>query len=317
MKRFSLLASGLIGAMFVTYVSCGVEPPDGNEVLERTPGTSATSWQDKGLVDAALGKAQAVRINSRTNMITYYSSGKPVAKWKVATARPGKETPKGIFAIHFKDVCPSWSKDGVTIAGCASDNPLGKKALWFNEGFIYGMHGVNLGAIDSVTSPNPRDRDRSAGCVRNHPENIEWLFQRTAVGTPVVVGLWDSDPAVADCSGNAALCSRALAGAGSSATQPAVGGEPVVAPNPNPTLPQTFPTSCEVNISAAGVANLRTSASTSSAVAATLPSRAALTVTGEVAGENIAGSTRWFNVTATETGTKGLLHSSLLDCAAR
>ncbi len=208
------LLKGLSAAtvLALVSVSCGTEPVSSSEELERKSGTSANSWQDARLVDDALGKSEAVRINGRTNYITYYKSGKPVAKWKVATGRAGKETPKGIFAIHFKDVCPPWSKDGVTVPGCSPDNPLGRKALWFYEGFIYGMHGVNLGAIDSVTSSNPRDRDRSAGCVRNHPENIEWLFSNTKVGTPVVVGLWDADPAVVDCSGDAAACARAAAG---------------------------------------------------------------------------------------------------------
>lgn len=206
MRRSGLVSVSLGVTMILTYMACGQDPEAANEALERTPGTSATSWQDPSEVSAALGKAGAVRVNVRTNYSTFYRMGRPVAKWKIASARPGKETPTGIFAIHAKDVCPPWTKNGVTIPGCAPDNPLGRKALWFHSSFIYGMHGVDAGNIGSVTASNPRDRDRSSGCVRNHPSNIEWLYQRVEVGTPVVVGRWDTDPNVKDCSGNASLC---------------------------------------------------------------------------------------------------------------
>jgi hypothetical protein len=316
MLNISLVAKvAFFGLVLLAMPSCGQSLDEAaSENLERTPGTSVSSWQDKALVDAALGKSTAVRINSRTNYITYYEGGKPLAKWKVATGRPGKETPIGIFAVHSKDVCPPWSKDGVSTPGCSPDNPLGKKALWFHESFVYGMHGVNWGAIDSVTASNPRDRDRSSGCVRNHPENIEWLFKKTSVGTPVVVGLWDTDPAVTDCSGSAALCEKAASGGETAPVPTPPPAEPVTPVNPNPLKPETFPAACLVNVSSAGVANLRPSASTAGGAVAQLERQAAITVTEEVQGEAVSGSTSWYVVTVDSDGTQGFLHSSLVDC---
>lgn len=293
--KLALLASTL------ALAACGSPLQDaGNDLNERAPGTSSTSWQNQTLVNNSLGASRAVRINARTNYLTYYENGVPKSKWKVATARPGKETPKGIFAIHAKDVCPPWSLNGISAAGCADNNPLGKKALWFFEGGIYGMHGVDLGHLSSVTAANPRDRDQSSGCVRNHPENIEWLFNHVNVGTPVVVGLWDSDPAVVDCSGNAAACSG---------NGPGVGGGGSL-------LPNALPAWCAINVSeGAGRGNVRSQANTTSTVVSELKRDSKVKVVRKEAGQSVAGSADWYFVEFTLGGPKtGYLHSSLLDC---
>jgi lipoprotein-anchoring transpeptidase ErfK/SrfK len=199
---------GFAISVCMSLVACGTQSSSqDSETQARKQGTDSNSWQNEALVTRTLGASRAIRINARTNMITYFENGTPKSKWKVATARAGKATPKGIFSIHQKEVCPPWNNgQGKSAAACAANNPLGKKALWFQEGRIYGLHGVDAGHLSSVTDPNPRKRDQSSGCVRNHPSNIEWLFERAQVGTPVVVGLWDTDPAVVDCSGNSSKC---------------------------------------------------------------------------------------------------------------
>lgn len=298
-------------AAAVTLSSCGQPTSDdGARVQERLWGTTSTSWQDPARVAASLGAARAVRINARTNYLTYYENGTPLSKWKVATARPGKETPKGIFAVHAKDVCPPWSLGGVSAAPCAPNNPLGKKALWFESGYTYGMHGVNEAGLWSVTADNPRDRDQSAGCVRNHPENIDWLFERVSVGTPVVVGLWDTDPAVVDCSGHAALCGGVPPSDGDGDDN----GEDNTGDS---LLPTTLPQWCSVNVSAepGSYANVRASSSTSSAVVATLDRQSRIRVESEAKGQVVGGSDDWYYVTFTLGGDKaGYIHSSLIDC---
>lgn len=250
-----------------------------------------------------LNESKAVRINSRTNYMTYYENGTPQAKWKIATARPGKQTPRGIFRVHEKDICPPWNDGNGNSAGpCADNNPLGKKALWFYQGYIYGMHGVDNAHIDSVTTPNPRDRDKSSGCVRNHPSNIEWLFKQAYVGMPVIVGLWNNDPAVTDCSGRGYLC-------GSN------GGSEEDEPNESDLLPKHLPTWCAMNVSPQGRANIRSQSNTSSRIIDSLRRDSKVKVTQKVSGEYIAGSTDWYKVFYTLGGEKnGYIHSSLLDC---
>lgn len=300
--RRATLAALVVVTAKAALVSCGpVDGETGSSAQERTPGTSSSSWTDPAEVNAALGASRALRINAHTNYVTYYEHGFPLSKWKIATARPGKETPKGIFVIHNKDVCPPWSLNGASAGPCAPDNPLGTKALWFYDNYTYGLHGVNAANLWSVTTQNPRDRDQSSGCVRNHPENIEWLFARVNVGTPVVSGSWASDPSVVDCSGNASLCS------GESEPGPGGGGT---------LLPTTLPQWCSINVSEnGGIANVRAASSTESTVVAELNRQSRVRVERQISGQFVNGSSDWYFVTFTLSGNKeGYIHSSLLDC---
>lgn len=298
MKQNRITGWALSALVLSFFQACGSgETDSANDIQERVGGHGPDSWKNDRAVQQFLGEAKAVRVNARSNYATYYENGQPVARWKVATARTGHATPKGIFRIHTKSVCPPWNNGRGQSAGpCAPDNPLGRKALWFSESFIYGLHGVNTAALDSVTVEDPRQRDRSAGCVRNHPENIEWLFARVQVGTPVVVGLWDTDPAVTDCSGKADMCGAAQA--------------------PTPRLPQTLPTWCAINVSAdGGLANVRSGAQTDAEIVQQLRRERKVNVLEKVSGESVNGSADWYFVKYTLGGPKeGFLHSSLLDC---
>lgn len=276
---------------------CGSFEPGDAQLQERVPGTSASDWSHAQITSQVLAEPVAIRINARTNMITYFEGGQPKSKWKVATGREGYGTPKGVFRIHHKDVCPPWSRGGVSAGPCAPDNPLGKKALWFNEGFTYGMHGVDAGHLWTVTASNPRDRDQSSGCVRNHPENIEWLFARVSIGTPVVVGLWDEDPSVIDCSGKASLCDGRSTG--------------------TERLPSRFPSWCGLSLSDHdGLANVRMDPRTNAEIVNQLSQGARVRITERVIGESVAGDAAWFAVSYTLSGREqhGFLHSSLIDC---
>lgn len=272
------------------------------EVKERAPGTTSSSWQDDDEVNEFLKERASVRVNSRTNFVTYYEDGVPKAKWKVATARSGRITPRGMFLVHQKEVCPPWNNGaGRSARGCAADNPLGKKALWWHESRIYGLHGVNDGALDSVTNDDPRARDQSAGCVRNHPNNIEWLYERAYVGMPVVVGVWDTDPAVPDCSGK----SDCNVGAAAPVT------------NAGSLLPAALPTWCHMNVApVSGRARVRTASNTSSDIVDELAREAKIKLESEVTGQEVNGSSKWFKVSYTLSGNKeGFIHSGLVDCA--
>lgn len=287
---------------FIAFLAVACGSPtleNGSEVNERISGTGSESWQDTAIVNKTLNAPNAVRVNLETNFVTYYENGTPMAKWMVATARQGKETPKGIFAIHWKDVCPSWSLNGRSAAGCAENNPLGKKALWFFEGGVYGLHGVDLANIKSVTSRNTQDRYRSSGCIRNHPENIDWLFDKVSEGTPVVVGSWNTDPNVVDCSGNAAACSKSTPASG--------GGDSL--------LPLSTPQWCAINVSEDGLANVRSQPSTSGEIVSSLDRQSRVQVIQKISGQAVNGSTDWYSVKYTLGGPKsGFIHSSLLDC---
>jgi L,D-transpeptidase ErfK/SrfK len=99
----------------------------------------------------------------------------------------GKETPVGRTQIAAKRPHPVWvptpsehaeNPDLPQSVGPGPDNPMGEYALYLGwKG--YAVHGSN--------KPYSIGRRDSHGCIRMYPEDIEWLYQKVAVGTPVTV----------------------------------------------------------------------------------------------------------------------------------
>ena len=296
------LVSSLAIATVGSLVSCGKVEEADSEAQERLAGTDDSSWSNATLVDKTLAASRALRVNKRTNYVTYYENGTALSKWKIATGRAGKPTPSGIFAIHTKQVCPPWNNGkGLSAAACAANNPLGAKALWFYTGTIYGLHGVDLPNVSSVTDANARNRDKSSGCVRNHPQNIEWVFAKVSVGTPVVVGTWNTDPTVVDCSGDSSKCV--------SSGTPGQGGGGAL-------LPSKLPAKCALNVSpGAGIANIRSASATSASVVGQLGRNDRIELTSTVVGASVNGSSNWYTVNfGASNSQSGFIHSSLVDC---
>jgi lipoprotein-anchoring transpeptidase ErfK/SrfK len=108
-------------------------------------------------------------------------------RYGVAVGMAGLETPRGLYRIQDKQVNPAWhvprrawagSLQGQTIPGGAPDNPL--KARWMGIANGVGIHGT---AEDwSIGSR------ASHGCIRMHVSDVIDLFDRVAVGTPVLIG---------------------------------------------------------------------------------------------------------------------------------
>lgn len=136
----------------------------------------------------ATATAALIVINLSNNTLSFYENEAQIRSWNVGTARAGKSTPTGWFKVLEKEKCPPYfgARDHPTfIEGCVPDNPFGKKILWF-IGHSYGIHGTNQPwLIDQSTTAE--DRRVSGGCVRNNNSDIEWLFERVKVGTPILI----------------------------------------------------------------------------------------------------------------------------------
>jgi L,D-transpeptidase catalytic domain len=131
--------------------------------------------------------APKIEVNLTTNRLSFFRGNQLVRSWNVGTARAGKETPTGNFQVRTKQKCPQYfGADGTkNIAGCSAENPLGPRALWWQD-TMYGLHGTSSPAlIAEGTSAN--GRRVSAGCVRNHNDNITWLYDQVTVGTPIKI----------------------------------------------------------------------------------------------------------------------------------
>ncbi|WP_100398053.1 L,D-transpeptidase family protein [Bacillus sp. FJAT-44742] len=124
---------------------------------------------------------QMIVINKATNQLAFYESNKLVRTFSVATGRSSNLTPEGKHKVVNKIVNRPYYKGN--IAGGDPKNPLGKRWIGLNargtNGNTYAIHGNN--------NPSSIGTYASAGCVRMHNNEVEWLFSRVKVNTPVVI----------------------------------------------------------------------------------------------------------------------------------
>jgi lipoprotein-anchoring transpeptidase ErfK/SrfK len=124
-------------------------------------------------------------VNRATNTLRFYSTTKLVRRFPVATGQAIYPTPQGIFQVLKKELNPwwypptydAWAK-GLKPVPPGPSNPLGTRWMGLSAPGV-GIHGT-----DADTSIG---YSLSHGCIRMHVPDAEWLFQRVAVGTPVVI----------------------------------------------------------------------------------------------------------------------------------
>jgi L,D-transpeptidase ErfK/SrfK len=134
------------------------------------------------------GPREGVLLNLVDQRLYYFpSDGKPVESYPIGTGQDAWNTPLGSTKITRKKRDPIWyvpksiQKDDPTLPAVVRpgpDNPLGRHALYLGWK-SYLIHGTN--------NPWGVGRRVSHGCVRMYPENIEALFPRLPIGTPVTV----------------------------------------------------------------------------------------------------------------------------------
>lgn len=118
-------------------------------------------------------------INIPARWIRLYSNDKCLAGYPVAVGKPATPTPTGDFKIIYKEINPTWiSPDDPDIQIPSGDaNPLGYR--WMGFGGNYGIHGTN--------EPDSVGKFVSNGCIRVNENNVEALFKKVSVGTPVKI----------------------------------------------------------------------------------------------------------------------------------
>ncbi len=109
-----------------------------------------------------------------------------VKRYKVAVGQPAYPTPNGRFSVTSKQVNPTWNVpsspwagelQGSSVSGSDPSNPL--KARWMGLAGGVGFHGT--GEDYSVGTR------ASHGCLRMHVSDVIDLFNRTPLGTPVLI----------------------------------------------------------------------------------------------------------------------------------
>ncbi|MDQ0196881.1 L,D-transpeptidase family protein [Paenibacillus wynnii] len=132
------------------------------------------------------GKASAsgndlIIINKKVNQLAFFSDGKLVRTFPVATGRTYSLTPEGSFKIVVKIKNRPYYKE--KIPGGDPRNPLGDRWMGLE---VNGTYGTTY-AIHGNSNENSIGKYVSSGCIRMHNEDIHWLFPQVEKNTTVVI----------------------------------------------------------------------------------------------------------------------------------
>ena len=127
----------------------------------------------------------AIIISTSANILKLYGKGELRKTYGVATGTGGYPTPRGQFRVTAKRLNPTWynpnsrwSVDMPAFIPAGPNNPLGTRALNLNASGIR-IHGT---PDDASIGTNA-----SHGCIRMHMKEVEELFEKVNVGTPVLI----------------------------------------------------------------------------------------------------------------------------------
>jgi lipoprotein-anchoring transpeptidase ErfK/SrfK len=190
-----------------------VDRPDRRAFVALVPG--AAFW----LAGCATRPAQPVSYGPTQKLVTYTSRERPgtivvdpanhflyavqkggqAVQYEVGVGKEGYGW-SGVATVHNKQEWPDWYptpdildrkpeirqymvqlQSGYGMHG-GPDNPLGARALYLWQGKVdtlYRIHGTN--------EPETIGHDVSAGCIRMRNEDVVDLYERTPVGTKVIV----------------------------------------------------------------------------------------------------------------------------------
>ncbi len=113
-----------------------------------------------------------------------YNKTKLVRIFDIAVGMPGHATPLGRYRVIVKERNPQWDPpsspwaEGLGPIPPGPGNPLGTRWIGTSAPAI-GIHGT----------PQPWTVGTAAshGCIRMRIPEVEWLFPRVKVGTPVFI----------------------------------------------------------------------------------------------------------------------------------
>jgi hypothetical protein len=115
---------------------------------------------------------------------------KPVKTYDIAVGMAGLETPAGVYHIQNKAVNPAWTMPnsswvapadrGKIVPGGTAANPLKSRWLGIFDGA--GIHGIDPSEYGTI------GHAASHGCVRMRIPDVEDLYPRVPVGTPIYIG---------------------------------------------------------------------------------------------------------------------------------
>ncbi|HFA59453.1 MAG TPA: hypothetical protein ENJ83_02045 [Rhodospirillales bacterium] len=132
-------------------------------------------------------RRRGIVVNLAELRLYYFPRKGPPETHAIGIGRDGVETPRGKTKIVRKRKNPTWYPTAATrrdnpglpkVVPPGPDNPLGTRALYLGWP-TYLIHGTS--------KPYGVGRRVSRGCIRLYPEQIEALYDKVPIGTPVTV----------------------------------------------------------------------------------------------------------------------------------
>ncbi|MDQ4018626.1 MAG: L,D-transpeptidase [Actinomycetota bacterium] len=131
---------------------------------------------------ASYGSVIVIRRGSRA--IYLYVGTRFVRRFRIAVGMPAYPTPLGRFRVVMRERHPTWDPPnspwaaGLGPVPPGPGNPLGTRWIGTSAPGI-GIHGT----------PQPWTVGTAAshGCIRMYMREVEWLFERVRIGTPVFI----------------------------------------------------------------------------------------------------------------------------------
>lgn len=133
------------------------------------------------------GEHEGIVVNLGDMRLYFFEAGKVSRSYPIGIGRAGLTTPVGRTTVIRKQKHPTWRptarmrhEDPELPAEVppGPENPMGEYALYL---------GVRPYAIHGTNKPMGVGRHVSSGCIRLYDDHIADLFERTAIGTDVLV----------------------------------------------------------------------------------------------------------------------------------
>jgi lipoprotein-anchoring transpeptidase ErfK/SrfK len=154
---------------------------------EATVASETSARLRRQVVDYATAEAPGTVIIDTPNTYLYFVLGGGKAlRYGIGVGREGF-TWSGVKTIERKSEWPDWIPPSDMLArqpylprfmAGGPGNPLGARAMYLS-GTVYRIHGTN--------APDTIGQQVSSGCIRMVNDDVADLYDRTAVGTKVVV----------------------------------------------------------------------------------------------------------------------------------
>ncbi len=141
--------------------------------------THATYAAQNPAAPAKPANTKKIVINSASRILMLWDGDTKVAIYPLGLGKVSTPTPEGYFKIQTKEINPTWidPSDPEYYIPSGPSNPLGYR--WMQIYGNYGIHGTNR--------PDSIGHYVSNGCIRMREKDVEDLFGRVDVGTPVEI----------------------------------------------------------------------------------------------------------------------------------